>query len=106
MPYGRIKDITFDAYFDTKQARAFLKTNDERFTDADGARPGLHVVFATNPLSADAHPAYYNRVLRAMMNDPDPQSLPPHIQQLGFVTEYDRHIARRLEVIVQHLTPS
>lgn len=92
----RITDISFDAYWDTnKPNRWHLVTGDERFGK------GFWFVVTSNPLSADYRPREFNRGLRAFQNlgvwlHPEAKEAP----------EYNRHIAERIGVIVQHLRDS
>lgn len=43
-----------------------MATNDPLFTDEQGDRPGIRVVFSSNPRSADYNPATFNRLARAL----------------------------------------
>lgn len=46
--------------------RIHMATNDPTFTDQDQLRPGIRVVFSSNPRSADYNPATFNRLARAL----------------------------------------
>ena len=57
----------FTAFWDPGQPdRIHLATADDRFTDENGAKPGIRIVFSSNPGSADYNPGSYNRVARAL----------------------------------------
>jgi len=43
-----------------------VATNDPRFTESDGSKPGLRAVFSANPGSADYNPGNFNRCARAL----------------------------------------
>lgn len=46
--------------------RVHYVTNDSTFTDAQGSRPGIRIVFSDDPMSADYSPANFNRCSRAL----------------------------------------
>jgi hypothetical protein len=46
--------------------RIHYTTNSSMFTDAGGDRPGIRVVFSSDPLSADYSPTNFNRAARAL----------------------------------------
>lgn len=46
--------------------RIHMATNDPDFLDENGARPGIRVVFSSNPRSVDYNPATFNRLARAL----------------------------------------
>lgn len=56
--------------------RVHYATNDPTFTDTAGERPGIRVVFSSNPMSADYSPANFNRCARALRAAG--KSAPPH----------------------------
>jgi hypothetical protein len=51
---------------DDDPARIHYTTNSSLFTDANGDRPGIRVVFSSDPLSADYSPTNFNRACRAL----------------------------------------
>lgn len=100
----------FKVFWHPSQAdRVHLVTADDRFVDEHGARPGLHVVFSSNPNSADYHPANFNRVARVLRaaGVPAPADVPVTSRRLadrrrpagwgicpqcwGLVADLDRH---------------
>ena len=44
--------------------RIRLATNNADIVGEDGEKPGLQIVFSSNPRSADYHPANFNRMAR------------------------------------------
>lgn len=57
----------FKAWWDEKQPdRIHITNSDDRFLDDHGVKPGLRIVFSSNPRSADYNPNGYNRVARAL----------------------------------------
>jgi hypothetical protein len=44
--------------------RMHFRTGFGPFTEADGSARGLHIVWSSNPNSADYHPRYFNRARR------------------------------------------
>ncbi len=50
-------------------SRISLYVNDFRFSDdrPEASGPGLWIVFSSNPDSADYHPKYFNRCVRALV---------------------------------------
>lgn len=55
-----------------------------RFSDANGNRRGLQIVWSANPMSADYHPANYNRAARALRaaGVPAPDEVPERSRRL------------------------
>jgi hypothetical protein len=53
--------------------RIHMATSDSTFTDETGGKPGIRVVFSSNPRSADYNPATFNR-LKRVDTWPQPQS--------------------------------
>ena len=53
-------------WFPDQPDEIHLVTGDPTFTDANGERPGLWITFSRNPKSANWHPAYWNRCVRAL----------------------------------------
>src|SRR4051812_28700374 len=68
--------------------RVHLAFQDPLFAEMDGTRPGLRVVFSSNPRSADYNPGNFNRCARRLraLGRPAPASDAP---------EYPRHLKRR-----------
>jgi hypothetical protein len=75
--YLRIDDISITLQYEpTKHGgRIHLRTANvehmidgqpDRFTDEHGTKPGLHLIYDTNPGSADYNPAYFNRFGRKL----------------------------------------
>ena len=48
------------------QGRMHLRTGEGPFTEGDGSKRGLHIVFDSNPGSADFNPRYFNRARRVL----------------------------------------
>jgi hypothetical protein len=48
------------------EGRMHFQTTDGPFSNKDGDKPGLHLVFDSNPRSADYNPRYFNRCARAL----------------------------------------
>jgi len=46
--------------------RVHVTSGDPQFTDENGEKPGLRIVFSSNPKSADYNPGSFNRVARAL----------------------------------------
>jgi hypothetical protein len=61
-----------------------LTTDDPRWTDENGERFGLRVVFSANPRSADYNPANFNRCARALVaaGKAAPVVVPVHSRKL------------------------
>jgi hypothetical protein len=51
---------------DDDPGRIHYTTNSPMFTDPNGDRPGIRVVFSSDPLSADYSPTNFNRASRAL----------------------------------------
>lgn len=67
--------------------RMTLSINDPRFTEVDGTKPGLRVVFSSNPNSADYSPGNYNRcarVLRGLGMPAPAEDVPEHPRHLRY----------------------
>jgi hypothetical protein len=60
--------ITYDPPLSAAQCqgRFRLRTGDDMFTEADGGKAGLYLVFDSNSGSADYNPRYFNRCRRLM----------------------------------------
>jgi hypothetical protein len=57
----------FTLWFDQKAGDSIhLTSGDPRFTDENHERPGLRVVFSSNPNSADYNPGNFNRCARVL----------------------------------------
>jgi hypothetical protein len=57
----------FTLWFDQKAGDSIhLTTGDHRFVDEHGERPGLRIVFSSNPNSADYNPGNFNRSARVL----------------------------------------
>ncbi len=65
--------------------RIRMATSDPAIRGEDGDKPGLQVVFSSNPRSADYHPANFNRLARwlAAQGEPAPEPVPVADRQLG-----------------------
>ena len=65
--------------------RIHMATSDAAFVDEAGGKPGIRVVFSSNPRSADYHPANFNRLARwlAAQGEPAPDPVPVADRQLG-----------------------
>ena len=60
-------------WWDSSQpTRMHYTVNDPRFTDAAGERPGIRVVFSSDPKSADYNPNNINRCARALREEGKP----------------------------------
>ena len=61
-----------------------LVTADGTFTDAEGERPGLWITFSRKPKSANWHPAYWNRCVRALKaaGEDAPEEVEEHNRRL------------------------
>lgn len=60
-------DKTVTIWWDSKQpTRIHYTTNDPRFADAAGEKPGIRIVFSSDPKSADFNPNNFNRCARAL----------------------------------------
>jgi hypothetical protein len=46
--------------------RMHVRTGCGPFAEADGSKPGLHLVFSSSPASADFSPRYFNRARRLL----------------------------------------
>jgi hypothetical protein len=58
---------SFTLWFDQKAGDSIhLTSGDPRFLDENGERPGLRVVFSSNPNSADYNPGNFNRSARVL----------------------------------------
>jgi hypothetical protein len=71
---------------DTQPDRIHLTlSRDERFTDEHGGKPGIRVVFSSNPRSADYNPATFNRLARALdaAGKEAPAEVPVHSRKLA-----------------------
>jgi hypothetical protein len=51
-------------WYDQKTESIHLACGDPRLTDENGEKPGFHVRYNANPLSADYNPANFNRLGR------------------------------------------
>lgn len=57
----------FKAFWHASQPdRMHLAIDDARFVDENGEKPGIRIVFSSNPASADYNPANFNRLARAL----------------------------------------
>lgn len=65
--------------------RIHLTTNDPRFLDEHGSRPGIRIVVSSNPRSADYNPATFNRCSRALAaaGRPAPPEVEVHSRKLA-----------------------
>lgn len=77
----------------TQPDRVHVTTSDTQFTDENGEKAGLRVVFSSNPRSADYNPGNFNRVARALegADIPAPSPVPMH----------PRHLRSRSQVIAE-----
>lgn len=69
----------FNAFWhDGQPDRIHLAVNDARFVDEHGEKPGIRIVFSSNPASADYNPANFNRIARALraVGAPAPDDVP------------------------------
>lgn len=69
----------FSAFWHHSQPdRIHLATKDPRFIDENGEKPGIRIVFSSNPASADYNPANFNRIARALraIGAPAPDDVP------------------------------
>lgn len=66
--------------------RIHMATNDPTFTDEQGAKPGIRVVFSSNPRSVDYNPATFNRLARALSaaGAAAPAEVPVHPRHLRY----------------------
>jgi hypothetical protein len=64
--------------------RIRLATNNPDIVGDDGEKPGLQIVFSSNPRSADYHPANFNRMARwlELHHEPHPDAIPIAPRQL------------------------
>lgn len=64
--------------------RVHYTTNDPRFTDATDQRPGIRIVFSSDPMSADYSPNNFNRAARALRRagKPAPAEVPEPSRRL------------------------
>ena len=64
--------------------RIRLATNNPDIVGDDGEKPGLQIVFSSNPRSADYHPANFNRMARwlELHHEPHPDPIPVAPRQL------------------------
>lgn len=77
---------------DSQPDRIHLVFADPRMHDGNGEKPGLRIVFSSNPKSADYSPANFNRCARLLRE----QDLPAPSQD---VEEHPRHLRYRDKVI-------
>jgi hypothetical protein len=79
-------------WFPDQPDEIHLLTADATFTDSDGQRPGLWIAFSRNPKSANWHPAYWNRCVRALQDacQPAPELVDEHNRRLD---KRGKHIA-------------
>ena len=88
-----ITDGPFEVlWFPEQPDEIHLVSNESTFTDADGTRPGLWITFSSNPKSANWHPMYFNRCVRALVThgQPAPDVVPEHNRRLD---KRGKHIA-------------
>jgi hypothetical protein len=78
---------------DSDPTRIHLTTGDPRFTDENGGRLGLRVVFSSNPRSADYNPGNFNRCARALAD--------AGIAAPDLVPVHPRHLKQRSGVIAE-----
>ncbi len=66
--------------------RIHMATNDPSFTDEQGSKPGIRVVFSSNPRSVDYNPATFNRLARALAKAgaAAPSQVPLHPRHLRY----------------------
>ena len=66
--------------------RIHMATNDSTFTDETGGKPGIRVVFSSNPRSVDYNPATFNRLARALKDAGAhaPSPVPIHPRHLRY----------------------
>ncbi len=66
--------------------RIHMATNDPSFTDEVGGKPGIRVVFSSNPRSVDYNPATFNRLARALKASgaDAPEEVPVHPRHLRY----------------------
>lgn len=77
----------------TQADRVHVTTGDPQFTDENGERAGLRIVFSSNPRSADYNPGNFNRVARAL--DAVGIAAP------ATVAVHQRHLRSRNQVIAE-----
>lgn len=78
--------VEFNVFWQKTQPDRFhFATNDARFTDEKGERPGIRLVVSCNPRSADYNPATFNRLGRffAEQGWDGPAQVPLHRRQLA-----------------------
>jgi hypothetical protein len=79
-------------WYASQPDRVHLILSDARFTDAAGQKPGLRLVFSSNPRSADYAPSNFNRAIRLLRAAGRPA--PVHDAE-----EHPRHLRYRDAVI-------
>jgi hypothetical protein len=72
--------------------RVHLVLSDPRLVDANGEKPGLRLVFSSNPKSADYSPANFNRCARLLRS----LGMPAPVEN---VEEHPRHLRYRDRII-------
>ncbi len=79
-------------WFPDQPDEIHLVTGDPTFTDANGQRPGFWITFSRNPKSANWHPAYWNRCVRALVaaGEDAPDEVKEHNRRLD---KRGKHIA-------------
>ncbi|WP_153395339.1 hypothetical protein [Ornithinicoccus halotolerans] len=77
-------DVKMNVWWDKNQNAIHVTTNDSRFTDEHGEKPGLRVVFSANPKSADYNPSNFNRCARVLRDEgvDAPDEVPIHSRVL------------------------
>jgi hypothetical protein len=66
--------------------RIHMATNDPAFVDEAGGKPGIRVVFSSNPRSVDYNPSTFNRLARALKaaGAEAPVEVPVHRRHLRY----------------------
>lgn len=84
---GDVPGSPFNIFWQPSQPdRIHMATNDERFVDEDGGKPGIRVVFSSNPRSVDYNPSTFNRLARALAvaGAAAPAEVPIHPRHLRY----------------------
>lgn len=71
---------------DTQPDRVHVTTGSPQFSDENGGKFGLRIVFSSNPKSADYNPGNFNRVARALRDAgiPAPAEVEVHPRHLRY----------------------
>jgi hypothetical protein len=83
MEDAMVSSISYHWYPKTPD-QVHMWVTDDTITDEHGQRPGLHIVFSSNDLSANYNPAYYNRIARHLRDQgkPAPAEVPVYSRRL------------------------